>query len=551
MSNNVIDLTSNECEIKKVTTKKQDTRINQSSSSFVGRKRVSSPHCFNGNHRERRILPNNNNNNQQQPLDSLQLQALLIRQVQLQNQLAQQLTQSLEKTNTQKSNTQSFPSPQNLFGGSQKTITTKEESRRKRLDKAKAKRKRKQQEEKSKIAQAKPRNDKGQFVQKSKIQKTDTKFLENQLACSQEECKKLKKILQVKDEELKRLKKELANQVLINKRQRYRLEYFQKSLPSSPNSPLDEVMKSPSVQSPMDTSDGISLSQDDESSTTCSSFHTHGHNGSHHDFVKNGHKYSLGGPPSEIYNKPHPGNLKVPAFTEKIDYSKVSLKRNEAPPDYLTLARNEYFEGLKRREEDKLALSNELTGSPTSDELNFFLGSSPSTDTSYFPPWFNDETAPKGEETPVPFTEKIDFSGIQERLRKTGSPLRDDSPLSSPSFVHKASNNINSGRDPAQPSSHPPHTFSHHTDIDIDIDDPINNCSSSPKFFPDISLMNDTNSADDCDISTTTKMNAPCSLTNQSKDFFCGSRREPTPSALMFTKALSDPDVNLPFKLLK
>ena len=43
-------------------------------------------------------------------------------------------------------------------------------------------------------------------------------------------------------------------------------------------------------------------------------------------------QYSLGGPPSNIYTPPTKiGNLAVPAFTHKIDFSEIELRKTEGP----------------------------------------------------------------------------------------------------------------------------------------------------------------------------------------------------------------------------
>jgi len=175
------------------------------------------------------------------------------------------------------------------------------------------------------------------------------------LESSEEECRKLRDHLLAKEAELERLKRQLHAQVMVNMNQESRLRRLEQTFSTSSSSPPPSPME---IGTPPNGDKGV----------------------------------GLGGPPTHIYNPPHPGNLLVPAFATKVDLSRINLKRNDTPPDYLQQARSEYFESLRLREEEREALMSEF-----GSEHPFLVGA---TDSAPFPTTASWEKK-SGEKSPV------------------------------------------------------------------------------------------------------------------------------------------------------
>jgi len=54
-----------------------------------------------------------------------------------------------------------------------------------------------------------------------------------------------------------------------------------------------------------------------------------------------------GGSVSNIYNPPYSGNARTAAFSSKIDFSKISLRKRNIPPDFVELARREHLQAVQ------------------------------------------------------------------------------------------------------------------------------------------------------------------------------------------------------------
>ena len=112
--------------------------------------------------------------------------------------------------------------------------------------------------------------------------------LANKLASSQDECTKLRVDLSAKETELRILRSQIINQHLLLTAYRRKL---QMPYPAS---------GSPSTLSPQP---GTPMSVSSPNSDCYSEME-----------VQNDKVWDLGGPPSDIYRPPHPGNLITPAF---------------------------------------------------------------------------------------------------------------------------------------------------------------------------------------------------------------------------------------------
>jgi len=250
------------------------------------------------------------------------------------------------------------------------------------------------------------RNETGQFAH-GKIQKTTERDLANKLASSQDECSKLRNNLSAKEEELRLLRLRVLNQhLLLSQMQRLQQQ------PGSPHS-LSQPGTPMSVNSPMSVTSPMS---------PANCYGSYDPN-----MTQNTQVFSIGGPPTNIYTPPHPGNLMTPAFQSTIQWEKIALKKRQDLPDYLAECRQEASTAMAAYREDRENIANEYPPISLNEE--------------YLPPWSGSSLPTfRGTDSPQALKDQIDYSRV--KLRKTEGTLNpyeerlpmdvDDAPCSVP-----------------------------------------------------------------------------------------------------------------------